>query len=70
MISKIAKKEFLAAIEFILTSTYFSFNGKIYKQTYGTPMGSPFSPIVADIVHVGSGGIYYKIIGYKIILLL
>jgi len=33
----------------ILNSTYFKFNDKVYKQTYGTPMGSPLSPIVADL---------------------
>jgi len=34
---------------FILTSTYFTFNN-IYRQTFGTPMDSPLSPIIADIV--------------------
>jgi len=46
----IPKNEFLMAIKFVLSSTYFTFNNIIYKQTYGTPMGSPLSPIVADIV--------------------
>jgi len=31
-------------------STYFIFNNSIYKQTFGTPMRSPLSPIIADIV--------------------
>jgi len=48
--TKITKNEFLAAINFVLSSTYFTFNNKIYKQTFGTPMGSPLSPIVADLV--------------------
>ncbi|XP_018361286.1 PREDICTED: uncharacterized protein LOC108760014 [Trachymyrmex cornetzi] len=48
--TNIPKKEFLEAIKFVLTSTYFSFNNTIYKQTFGTPMGSPLSPILADIV--------------------
>jgi len=26
------------------------FNNVIYKQTYGTPMDSPLSPIIADLV--------------------
>ncbi|KAM0724705.1 hypothetical protein ACS0PU_009089 [Formica fusca] len=42
--------EFILAIKFVLNSTFFTFNGTIYKQTYGTPMGSPLSPIIADIV--------------------
>jgi len=31
-------------------STFFIFNKKIYKQKFGTPMGSPLSPVIADIV--------------------
>jgi len=49
--TKITKNEFIAAINFVLSSTYFTFNSKIYKQTFGTsPMGSLLSPIVADLV--------------------
>ena len=33
-----------------LTSTYFQFNGKHYKQLHGTAMGSPVSVVVAEIV--------------------
>jgi len=47
--TKIPKEEFLRAIGFTLNSTYFIFNEKIYKQTYGAPMGSPLSPIIADL---------------------
>jgi len=43
------KNEFLGAINMVLNSTYFKFNDKVYKQTYGTPMGSPLSPIVTDL---------------------
>ncbi|XP_011859074.1 PREDICTED: uncharacterized protein LOC105556590 [Vollenhovia emeryi] len=45
----IPQEEFLKAIRFVLKSTYFSFNGKIYQQTFGTPICSPLSPIIADI---------------------
>ncbi|KAL6416960.1 hypothetical protein ACFW04_014754 [Cataglyphis niger] len=37
-------------IRFVLDSRYFIFNGTIYQQTFGTPMGSPLSSIIADIV--------------------
>ena len=33
-----------------LTSTYFQYNGKHYKQLYGTAMGSSVSVVVAEIV--------------------
>ena len=33
-----------------LTSTYFQYNGKLYKQLHGTAMGSPVSVVVAEIV--------------------
>ena len=33
-----------------LTSTYFTYNGKHYKQLHGTAMGSPVSVFVAEIV--------------------
>ena len=33
-----------------LTPTYFQYNGKHYKQLYGTVMGSPVSVVVAKIV--------------------
>jgi len=46
----IPKDEFIDAVNLILSSTYFVFNKKIYKQTYGTPMGSPLSPIIANLV--------------------
>ena len=36
-------------LEFCLTSTYFLFQGKFYQQLEGTAMGSPISPIVANL---------------------
>ena len=33
-----------------LTSTYFQYNDKHYKQLHGTAMGSPVSVVVAEIV--------------------
>jgi len=48
--TKIPKEEFLLAIKLILNSTFFSFNKIIYKQIFGTPMGSPLSLIILDLV--------------------
>jgi len=36
-------------LEFMLTSTHFTFN-KIYKQTFGTLMGSSLSSIIANLL--------------------
>jgi len=33
----IPEKEFLLTLELILDSTYFSFNGEIFKQKFGAP---------------------------------
>ena len=46
----IPKEDFLSAVRFVLESTYIQFNNTIYKQRFGTPMGSPLSPIIADLV--------------------
>ena len=36
-------------LEFCLRSTYFTFRGKFYEQVEGAAMGSPISPIVANL---------------------
>ena len=38
------------SLNLCLTSTYFLYNGKHYKQIHGTEMGSPVSVVVAEIV--------------------
>jgi len=48
--TNIPKNEFLSAIDLIFSSNFFTFNNVIYKQIFGTPMGSPLSPVIADIV--------------------
>lgn len=47
----IPMKKFLEMLKFCIEdNNYFSFNGNLHRQVYGTPMGSPLSPILADIV--------------------
>ena len=36
-------------LEFCLSSTYFTFQDKFYEQAEGAAMGSPISPIVANL---------------------
>ncbi|XP_071582490.1 uncharacterized protein [Temnothorax nylanderi] len=48
--TKLSLPQFLHAIELILHSTSFCFDDKFYEQIYGSPMGSPLSPILADMV--------------------
>ena len=36
-------------LKFCLSSTYFTFRGKFYEQVEGAAMGSPISPIVANL---------------------
>ena len=44
-----AVKHIHCLLEFCLTNTYFSFQGKLYEQKEGAAMGSPISPIVVNI---------------------
>ncbi|XP_071956011.1 uncharacterized protein [Antedon mediterranea] len=39
----------IALLEFICTTTYFSFRGQIYRQIFGAAMGSPVSAILANL---------------------
>ena len=42
-------KDIVELLEFVLTTTYFMFQGQVYQQKFGTAMGSPVSPIVANL---------------------
>ena len=42
-------EQLLQLAEFCLNTTYFVYNKVYYKQAHGTAMGSPVSPIVANI---------------------
>ena len=39
----------ISLLDFCLGSTYFTFKGRFYKQQEGAAMGSPISPIVANL---------------------
>ena len=42
-------KQISCLLEFCLRTTYFTFQGKMYEQVKGAAMGSPLSPIVANL---------------------
>ncbi|XP_011342708.1 uncharacterized protein LOC105282454 [Ooceraea biroi] len=48
--TKFTLVQFLHAIDIVLCSTSFVFDGQYYDQICGSPMGFPLSPILADIV--------------------
>ena len=45
----LAPEDFVELLEFVLTTIYFVFRGQVYQQKFGTAMGSPVSPIVANL---------------------
>ena len=47
---KIPFNEIVNCSKFLFENTFFSFNGSVYQQIEGTHMGSPISPLFADIV--------------------
>jgi len=48
--TKIPRDKFINGIKLIINSTFFTFDKKIYRQIFGTPIGSPLSPVIADLV--------------------
>ena len=47
---KIPFHDIVTCTKFLFSNTFFSFNNKFYRQIEGTPMGSPISPLFADMV--------------------
>ena len=45
----LAVKDIIFLLEFCLKNTYFSFQDQFYEQVEGAAMGSPVSPIVANL---------------------
>jgi len=49
-ITKMSQAQFLDAIDLVLNSASFKFDERYYEQIYGSPMGLPLSPILANII--------------------
>ncbi|XP_072051971.1 uncharacterized protein [Amphiura filiformis] len=47
--TKLNAEDIIQLLSFVLTTTYFSFRGQIYRQIFGAAMGSPVSAIVANL---------------------
>ena len=47
--SELSSEQILQLLEFCLDTTYFKINNRFYQQTHGAAMGSPVSPIVANL---------------------
>ena len=47
--TSISVNQIISLLEFCLGSTYFTFKGRFYEQKEGTAMGSPISPVVANL---------------------
>ena len=47
--TRLSVEDVMELLKFVLTTTYFSFRGDIYKQKFGAAMGSPCSAIIANI---------------------
>ncbi|XP_072016904.1 uncharacterized protein [Amphiura filiformis] len=45
----LAPEDVVELLDFILSTTYFTFRDKIYRQRFGAAMGSPVSPLAANI---------------------
>ena len=45
----IPKSTFLSLIRLCVNNNYFEFNGKFYRQKFGVAMGSPLSPVLANL---------------------
>ena len=47
--TRLTPSDIIDLLAFTMSTTYFTFRGKIYEQTFGTAMGSPVSVVVANL---------------------
>jgi len=47
--TRLTVEDIIDLLKFMVTTTYFSFRGVIYQQMFGATMGSPVSPLLANL---------------------
>ena len=47
--TNLSANDIIELLEFTMSTTHFSFKGKLYEQTFGTAMGSPVSVVVSNL---------------------
>ena len=47
--TKLSVEDIMEMLTFIANTTYFKFQGQLYQQKFGTAMGSPVSPLIANL---------------------
>ena len=47
--TRLTVEDIMDLFKFIVTTAYFSFRGVIYQQMFGATMGSPVSPLLANL---------------------
>ena len=47
--TKLTTDDIISLLEFLLSNNYFVYNDCIYKQIHGCAMGSPVSPVAANL---------------------
>ena len=57
--------EIMALLKFAMNASFFKYDGKFYKQIKGTPMGSPASVVIAEIVMQALEKTIFDNISYK-----
>ena len=49
VLTQMSIPQIVTLLEFCLKNTYFLFQGKYYEQVHGAAMGSPISPLIANL---------------------
>ena len=48
--TQLSRRQFLEGLKLIFEYSVFSFDNKVYHQVFGSPMGAPLSPVLAELI--------------------